>query len=95
MSELNPSDEHPWIDLGHGVRVRFRDLDGEKTGLEYEHPCKTEGPSWIPFAGRACETVPDACWTVESEQPLTLSPSLLCRTCGHHGFIRDGKWVPT
>jgi hypothetical protein len=31
-------------------------------------------------------------WTVESWDPLTLSPSLLCH-CGDHGFIRDGRWV--
>lgn len=33
-------------------------------------------------------------WQVESWEPLTLSPSLLCRTCGLHGFIRAGRWVP-
>lgn len=33
--------------------------------------------------------------TVEQENPLTLSPSLLMRCCGMHGFIRDGKWVGT
>lgn len=44
-------------------------------------------------------------WTVESWEPLTLSPSLLCKapldgvtlngpTCDDHGFIREGKWVP-
>lgn len=33
-------------------------------------------------------------WTVESEDPLTISPSVLCRRCGHHGFIREGRWVP-
>ncbi len=27
------------------------------------------------------------------EEHLTISPSLLCRTCGNHGFIRDGRWV--
>lgn len=27
------------------------------------------------------------------EGNLTIEPSLLCRTCGHHGFIRDGRWV--
>lgn len=32
-------------------------------------------------------------WTVESWEPLTISPSLLCRACGDHGFIRDDKWV--
>lgn len=31
-------------------------------------------------------------WQVESWQPLTLSPSVLC-ACGDHGFIRDGRWV--
>ncbi len=39
-------------------------------------------------------------WTVVSESPLTLSPSVLCRgkvdgrEDGFHGFVRDGKWVP-
>jgi hypothetical protein len=32
-------------------------------------------------------------WTVESQEPLTLSPSILRIECGCHGFIRDGKWV--
>lgn len=33
-------------------------------------------------------------WDVLSVNPLTLSPSLLCKACGHHGFIRQGRWVP-
>ena len=33
-------------------------------------------------------------WSVESWEPLTLSPSLLCGACGAHGFVRSGKWVP-
>lgn len=33
-------------------------------------------------------------WQVESMEPLTLSPSLLCGRCGDHGFIRGGTWVP-
>lgn len=33
-----------------------------------------------------------AVWQVESRDPLTLSPSLLC-SCGDHGFIRAGRWV--
>lgn len=32
-------------------------------------------------------------WKVEQWEPLTLSPSLLCR-CGDHGYIRNGVWVP-
>lgn len=33
-------------------------------------------------------------WTVDSWEPLTLSPSILCLICRDHGFIREGKWVP-
>lgn len=39
-------------------------------------------------------------WAVESWDPLTVSPSLLCKAptenggvCGDHGFIRGGKWA--
>lgn len=39
--------------------------------------------------------MPDkALWQVESMDPLTLSPSLLCGRCGDHGFVRAGRWVP-
>jgi len=39
-------------------------------------------------------------WTMEQREPLTLSPSILCRTQyegredGVHGFVRAGRWVP-
>lgn len=41
------------------------------------------------FPGRAL-------WTVESEDPLTIAPSIACShpECTHHGFIRGGLWVP-
>jgi hypothetical protein len=32
-------------------------------------------------------------WTLVSADPLTLAPSILCRGCGDHGFIREGRWV--
>jgi hypothetical protein len=32
-------------------------------------------------------------WCVESWDPLTVSPSILC-SCGDHGFIRNGRWEP-
>jgi hypothetical protein len=40
-------------------------------------------------------------WQVLSWEPLTLAPSILCKSrnpdgteCGSHGYIRDGRWVP-
>ena len=32
-------------------------------------------------------------WRVESADPLTVSPSILCGSCGTHGFWRNGAWV--
>jgi len=32
--------------------------------------------------------------TLVSEDPLHIEPSILCRACGDHGFIRDGRWQP-
>lgn len=31
-------------------------------------------------------------WTVESFDPLTTTPSVLCRICGDHGYITNGEW---
>jgi hypothetical protein len=31
-------------------------------------------------------------WKIESLDPLTLSPSLLCH-CRDHGFIKEGRWI--
>jgi hypothetical protein len=33
-------------------------------------------------------------WRVESIDPLTVSPSILCGSCGLHGWWRSGAWVP-
>ena len=55
----------------------------------------------------ARQLIPErALWQVQSWDPLTVSPSLLCKMpkfgadgsipgteCGDHGFIREGRWV--
>jgi hypothetical protein len=75
-------------DIGHGVTVELRAVGGETLGAQYTHPAPTgdRHEGWIPFGSDG--------WTVEKAEPLTISPSLLCRACGHHGFIREGRWVP-
>ena len=90
------------VDIGHGVSIELRRLhDPNATpgnpppvvGVAYRHPNGKSGEceGWVPFKDRYIE---GQGWDVLSEEPLTLSPSLLCRTCGHHGFIRNGQWVP-
>lgn len=79
------------LDLGSGLTAELRLLDGELMGVELIHKAasggKCSGGAWLPVTG------PDR-WELVSRDPLTLSPSILCRGCGLHGFIREGKWVP-
>jgi hypothetical protein len=65
---------------------------GVYVGIIEFHHCKDNEWSGghVPFDNSGSSVV----WTVNSLDPLDLSPSIACRTCGHHGFIHGGKWVP-
>lgn len=89
-------DAEPGVhDLDHDVRVMFTERHGARVGLIESH----RTPESRECSGTVTFDVPEATglkgprWTVESWEPLTLSPSILC-SCGNHGFIRDGRWVP-
>lgn len=97
-----PADKDGVLDIGHGVRIRLftaDDIDGS-AGLIESHPTPAGGrcSGAIHFARTTTSGAQawpeDVTWKVEQEDPLTLSPSLLCRVCGHHGWIRSGRWVP-
>jgi len=93
------------IDLGHGHTLtlcRWPDIVVPAGGepfhaADVDHPT----PDGRPCSGHVTLDVPAMRemwpdvprWTVESWEPLTLSPSLLC-WCGDHGFVREGRWVP-
>lgn len=84
-----------WIDIGHGNKIRRVFRDGALDALDWDHGCTNPAEDFIPLR-RGAPTGPfsAAAWEIHSEQPLTISPSLLCTACQRHGFIRDGKWVP-
>ncbi len=88
------------VDLGDGHTLTFASYKGEKrvgASIAHKRPDGSDCDGWISFAGRAWANsfAPGAIatWTVECDDPLTLSPSVLCRGCGDHGFVRGGKWV--
>lgn len=70
-----------------------RYVDGELLGFAITHPCKspvhTNEGAWIPTH----KDVGEHGWKAVSLDPLTIAPSILCRICGDHGFVRDGGWV--
>jgi hypothetical protein len=71
--------------------------DVEKSGATVRHrtPTGEECRSAVTFDIAPLNQLraQGAAWQVESWEPLTISPSLLCH-CGDHGFIREGRWVP-
>lgn len=88
------------VDIGSGVTVRrTEDARGEWVGLIRVHPRRGGSgtcASAVAFdtpASRAAHREGMPLHTVVSWDPLTLSPSLLCTACGHHGHIRGGRWV--
>lgn len=81
-------------DIGHGVKVELiRDHVDRFTGLTIEHEgCEPQTIKFaLPWVERESE---NDVWHVHQWEPLTLHPSLLCDTCGLHGYIREGMWVP-
>lgn len=84
------------VDLGGETFYTKIFRDNEWIGIHEWHKEKDEWTAgFIAFTGRTqpewwLPTSPT--WEVINEEPLTLSPSLMCQNCGHHGFIRNGRW---
>lgn len=93
---VEPSEPACWINPNFG---------GEPA-LFYAHDCIGNGLSIDPYRFRSegvlsCDKYPrtddgnSPVWTIVSENPLTVSPSILCgaKDCDTHGFFREGVWV--
>lgn len=86
------------IDLGPGVRCVFVTWGPhERAGILEEHVDargqQCGGVVMFDLPGVA-EAFPNhELWMVASFEPLTITPSVEC-SCGHHGWITDGKWIP-
>lgn len=80
------------------LNPQYADLpDLERAGAIITHRLPDGGDceGALAFDGEVARRVfPDRPrWIVESWEPLTLSPSVLC-SCGDHGFVRSGRWEP-
>jgi hypothetical protein len=76
--------------------------DAPKAGCHVAHVLRPDdGQAWCRERGYCMGAImfegqlppgDGSYWQVQSWEPLTVSPSLLCH-CGDHGFIREGRWV--
>ena len=86
--------------IGHDVRIVFTSWNRhDRAGLLHEHPTgngdeRHVGGIMFDLPGVADNFPDKPLWTVEQWDSLTISPSIHCLDCGHHGWIRDGEWVP-
>ena len=90
-----------WLDDDNAITWTYAKGDSEPNGGLHWHRKKevlelSATPGWCvggfyikPEGNPAGAPM----WTLESKEPVTVSPSLLCRSCGQHGFIRGGKWI--
>lgn len=81
------------------LNPQYADIpDVERYGAIIGHTAQDGSPcaGAVTFSGSVQERLEPGRpkWDVQNWDPLTINPSVLCRRCGDHGFIRDGKWVP-
>jgi hypothetical protein len=99
MAEVDEAPPEEAIDIGTGHRTQYREYQGEPAGIIEWH-LKPDGKwcrGWVAFHGSKWANqfkAGDVGWNVTQREPLTLTPSILCRSCGSHGFITNGQWVP-
>ena len=100
---MKASNYHSRLAIGHERYLDFVQHDGNIIGAIEIHPSAKDGSQCQGGIFFDVSELPDTylrgdgsrvtTWAVESWEPLTISPSVLCGICGNHGFIRDGKWV--
>ena len=87
------------LDIGDGHSLEFCEWHGDTMAIVVCHHKRPDGSLCMhhaPIKGGAWDREFDGsieAWDLVKREPLTISPSLACRVCGDHGFIRDGKWV--
>ncbi len=82
-----------WRDIGGDSSIReLRNKDGILLAIHWRHGtghCAEADNNFVSTTNYMGDG-----WTIVSEDPLTLSPSLLCTICKTHGYIRNGRWDP-
>jgi hypothetical protein len=99
-------DGEPLYDLGGGVYAEWWQVgDQENWGIVEHHWCVSDVeiiPGVKEFWSMGSVPVEQSngtTWSIQqgergSFEHLTLAPSVLCKRCSLHGWIRDGRWVP-
>jgi len=94
-NERKAGAEH--FDMGHNHYGYLIKQDGTPIGVGVLHATPTGefcGASALWDVSMYAPEHRPPCWTLNSLEPVDVSPSLLCLRCGDHGFVKQGRWVP-
>jgi hypothetical protein len=84
-------------DFGHDHYASLLIFDGKDRGVSMLHPGQNGeicgATAFWDVSHYKPGTEPEV-WTLNSLDPLDISPSLLCLICQDHGFIKQGRWIP-
>jgi len=71
--------------------IPVAELLADGVHFSWKHECVVDG-----FMHGAVAILPhdDGDFTIVTASPLTVTPDIFCTTCGTHGSITNGKWVP-
>lgn len=86
----------PAYALGHGHTFdAVFNSQGALLGWWHLHPDARDlaAPACLVFCAVRCKG-DEVHYEVINAEPLTLTPSLLCRRCGDHGRVTNGRWEP-
>lgn len=87
-----PDEDAVYLDSNHAYVLAYMPDGTELAGITEWH--RTAAGAWcagfVPFKPHN----PDYGWDVISLDSLHIEPSLLCRVCQEHGWIRAGAWIP-
>jgi hypothetical protein len=84
------------LDLGHGhLFAAVLDNNNQLVGWLHTHPDKRSPTGTLCQSFCAVRPLNGSpVHQIISVEPLTLLPSLLCRMCGAHGHVTNGRWEP-
>lgn len=91
--EGNDIGELEWLE-GYPMIIQRYFVNGRFVGFMEHHPNQNDPKRWCGgYVGfEVTPLTPAAHHQLVSSHPLTVAPSLQCRSCGHHGFVKSGRW---
>ena len=87
------ADEHRRVQVADDMALVFDGQASAGVHWRWDHLCETVAdPDYGTIRKRIAAYLSPG-HVIEAEDPLTIGGSLLCLSCGLHGFITGGRWV--